>query len=98
MLLHCMKENGKLYFGKVSFVSWVKSYFGTNGHMLVVKPLKGYENYHYFQNQNLHTSPNYGLLVNDFYSQKLVNIKNLPEYLNKLYDEQADRLNKGKEN
>ena len=93
MMLHCVKENGKLYFGKVSFLSWVKAYFGTEGNMLVVKPLKGYENYHYFKNQNLHTSPNYGLLVNDFYSQKLMNIKNLPEYLNRLYDEQAKRLN-----
>lgn len=89
MMLHCVKENGKLYFGKVTFRSWVKSYFGTCGNVLVVKPLKGYENYHYFRNQDLHTSPNFGLLVNDFYSQKLMNIKNLPEYLNKLYEEQA---------
>ena len=93
MLLHCIKENGQLYFGKVSFISWVKSYLGTKGRLLVVKPLKGYKKYHYFKNQNLHTSPNYGLLVNDFYTQKLVNIKNLPEYLNRLYDEQAKRLN-----
>jgi hypothetical protein len=94
MVLHCIKENGKLYFGKVSFISWVKAYFGTEGRLLVVKPLKGYENYHYFKNQNLHTSPNYGLLVNDFYTQKLTNIKNLPEYLNRLYEEQAKRLNR----
>ena len=93
MLLHCIKENGKLYFGKVSFASWVMAYFGTKGRLLVVKPLKGYKNYHYFKNQNLYTSPNYGLLVNDFYTQKLINIKNLPEYLNRLYDEQAKRLN-----
>lgn len=93
MLLHCIKSNGKLFFGKVSFISWVKAYFGTKGRMLVVKPLKGYKNYHYFQNQNLHISPDYGLLVNDFYTQKLTNIKNLPAYLNKLYDERAKRFN-----
>ena len=92
MMIHCIKENGKLYFGKVSFISWVKAYFGTSGRLLVVKPLKGYENYHYFRNQNLYTSPNYGLLVNDFYTQKLIDIKNLSEYLNRLYDEQAKRL------
>ena len=92
MMIHCIKENGKLYFGKVSFISWVKAYFGTNGRMLVIKPLKGYENYHYFKNQILYASPNYGLLVNDFYTQKLIDIKNLPEYLNRLYDEQAKRL------
>lgn len=93
MMLHCIKENGKLYFGKVSFISWVMAYFGTSGRLLVVKPLKGYENYHYFKTQNLFVSPNYGLLVNDFYTQKLINIKHLPEYLSRLYDEQAKRLN-----
>jgi hypothetical protein len=92
-MLHCVKKDGKLYFGKVSFISWVKAYFGIDGRMLVVKPLKGYENYHYFKNQDLYVSPNYGLLVNDFYHQKLLDIKNLPEYLNRLYDEQAKRLN-----
>jgi hypothetical protein len=95
MILYCNKENGKLYFGRVTFASWIRAFFGTSGQMLEVKPLRGYEDYHYFKgHQTLYVSPNYGLLANDFYSQRLSNIKDLPKYLNYLYEEQAKRFEK----
>lgn len=41
-------ENGKLWFGYVTLWSLIASYF-RNGRCLEVKPIKGYEQYAYYE-------------------------------------------------
>lgn len=42
------KENGKLYFGKVGFISYLKTFFSKHGKLIKLKSIKGYENYSYY--------------------------------------------------
>lgn len=42
-------ENDKLYFGRVTLCSWLRAFF-RNGSLLIVKPIKGYEQYAYYKN------------------------------------------------
>lgn len=42
------KENGWLYFGKVGFMSYLKTFFSKKGKLIKLKPIKGYENYSYY--------------------------------------------------
>ena len=58
-------ENDKLYFGRVTLCSWLRAFF-RNGRMLVVKPIKGYEQYSYYKNY-LCTELNNAKLVNWHY-------------------------------
>ena len=58
-------ENGKLYFGRVTLRSWFRAFF-RNGRMLVVKPIKGYEQYSYYK-KYLCTELNNAKLVNWHY-------------------------------
>ena len=41
-------ENGKLYFGRVTLRSWLNAFFRDGG-FLIVKPIKGYEQYSYYK-------------------------------------------------
>lgn len=55
-------ENGKLYFGRVTLRSWLNAFF-RDGSLLVVKPIKGYEQYAYYKDY-LCTELNVVKLVN----------------------------------
>ena len=43
-------ENGKLWFGKVTFRSLVRAFFRSGG-SFEVKPIKGYEQYSYYEDR-----------------------------------------------
>ncbi len=48
MLIAYGYENEKLWFGKVTFKTWLRAFF-RNGGLLEVKPIKGYEEYAYYR-------------------------------------------------
>lgn len=58
-------ENDKLYFGRVTLRSWIRAFFRKGG-LLEVKPIKGYEQYAYYE-KYLFTELNYTKLVNWHY-------------------------------
>ena len=45
-MIYYYYEKGKLYFGKVTFISWLLTYF-TN-RCIQIKPIKNYEHYCYY--------------------------------------------------
>lgn len=49
MLVAYGYENEKLWFGKVTLKSWLRTFF-RNGGLLEVKPIKNYEEYAYYKN------------------------------------------------
>lgn len=59
-------ENDKLYFGRVTLRSWLRVFF-RNGGLLVVKPIKGYEQYSYYK-KRLCTELSEAKLVNWHYT------------------------------
>lgn len=48
MLIAYGYENEKLWFGRVTFKSWLRAFFRDGG-LLDVKPIKGYEEYAYYR-------------------------------------------------
>ena len=58
-------ENGKLYFGRVTLRGWLNAFFRNDG-FLIVKPIKGYEQYSYYK-KYLCTEVNEAKLVNWHY-------------------------------
>ena len=56
-------ENGKLWMGYPTLMSWVYSFFCRGG-MLTITPIKGFENYAYYP-KVLHISFEYCLFTND---------------------------------
>lgn len=58
-------EDGKLYFGRVTLHSWLRAFFRDGG-LLKVKPIKGYEQYAYYE-KGLLTELGYAKLVNWHY-------------------------------
>lgn len=41
-------EDGKLYFGRVTLRGWLNAFFNNSG-LLIIKPIKGYEQYAYYK-------------------------------------------------
>lgn len=62
MLIAYGYENESLWFGRVTFRSWVEAFF-RNGRFLEVKPIKGWEEYAYYQDY-LHIEINHANLTN----------------------------------
>ena len=67
-------HNGKLWFGKVTFWSWLMAGL-ESGRFVKVKPIKNFENYSYYKNY-LFTSLDRNNYTNEWYREILDKTKN----------------------